>query len=40
MLDVEQPALYFFDRTGFSQRLRELGRERADVHLVTTSQME
>jgi uncharacterized protein len=40
MLDLQKPPpLYFFDRTGFSERLEQIGRERADVHLVSTSEM-
>ncbi|MDO8187907.1 ATP-binding protein [Conexibacter sp. JD483] len=33
------PPLYFFDRSGFSPRLRELARERDDVRLVTTAEL-
>lgn len=32
--------LYFFDRTGFSPRLRELERAREDVHLVLTAELD
>lgn len=39
MLDAEDSPLYFFDRTGFSERLRQIARERADVHLIATSEM-
>jgi uncharacterized protein len=39
MLDAQDPPLYFFDRTGFSERLRQIARERADVHLIATSEM-
>lgn len=39
MLDVDDPALYFFDRTGFSERLREIARERPQVHLIATTEM-
>jgi AAA+ ATPase superfamily predicted ATPase len=40
LLEVEdRPALYFFDRTGFSKRLRELAHERADVRLVRTAEI-
>ncbi len=39
MLGVEDPPLYFFDRTGFSERLREIAAERSEVHLVTTGEM-
>ena len=40
MLGLHQPpALYFFDRTGFSERLSEIARERPHVHLVSTSEM-
>ncbi len=39
MLDLEDPPLYFFDRTGFSDRLRQIGRERSGVHLIGTSDM-
>lgn len=38
-LDTVVP-LYFFDRTGFSDRLQEISRQRDDVHLVLTSEME
>ncbi len=34
MLGVGSPALYFFDRTGFSERLREIERERSEVNLI------
>ena len=33
-LEAPGAALYFFDRTGFSPRLRELAAERDDIHLV------
>lgn len=33
-LDAPAADLYFFDRTGFSARLRELAAERDDIHLV------
>jgi AAA+ ATPase superfamily predicted ATPase len=33
-LDAPDAALYFFDRGGFSPRLRELASQREDVHLV------
>lgn len=39
VLDAEEPPMYFFDRTGFSSRLRQLGRERADVHLIAAKAM-
>jgi hypothetical protein len=39
MLGMEVPSLYFFDRTGFSKRLRQIDRERSGVHLVATSEM-
>lgn len=39
VLDVEEAPMYFFDRTGFSSRLRQLGRERADVRLIATKTM-
>lgn len=39
MLYATRPALYFFDRTGFSKRLREIDRERSDVHLVGTNEL-
>ncbi len=39
MLDIGRPPMYFFDRTGFSERLREIGRERSDVHLISTTEM-
>ncbi len=31
--------LYFFDRAGFSSRLRELADERHDVHLVVAAEL-
>lgn len=39
MLDIKPPPLYFFDRTGFSKRLRAIAQERADVHLIATKEM-
>ncbi len=39
MLDIDLPPLYFFDRTGFSERLHEIARERSGVHLITTTNM-
>ncbi len=39
MLGVEDPALYFFDRTGFSGRLRQIASERPEVHLIATAEM-
>ncbi len=39
LLGIEAPPLYFFDRTGFSGRLRDIERERSDVHLVMTADM-
>lgn len=39
MLDIDPPPMYFFDRTGFSERLREIARERPDVHLIATKDM-
>lgn len=39
MLGAARPSLYFFDRTGFSKRLREIGRERQDVHLIGTDEL-
>ncbi|HWK28326.1 MAG TPA: ATP-binding protein [Solirubrobacter sp.] len=32
--------LYFFDRTGFSPRLQQLGRDRDDVHLVAVADVD
>ena len=40
LLASETVPLLFFDRTGFSERLREVAAERDDVHLITTSQLE
>lgn len=40
LLASETVPLYFFDRTGFSDRLREVAAERDDVHLITTSQLD
>jgi AAA+ ATPase superfamily predicted ATPase len=37
MLGATTAQLYFFDRTGFSPRLRQLARTRPDVHLVTSA---
>ncbi len=39
MLGIDLPPLYFFDRTGFSERLHEIARERSGVHLITTTDM-
>jgi uncharacterized protein len=39
LLDARAPSLYFFDRTGFSPRLRQIARERSDVHLVRTAEL-
>jgi uncharacterized protein len=39
MLEVDSPPMYFFDRTGFSERLRQISCERLDVHLIETSEM-
>jgi hypothetical protein len=39
MLDAGDPPLYFFDRTGFSERLRHIARERPMVHLIATAEM-
>jgi hypothetical protein len=36
---IDLPPLYFFDRTGFSERLHEIARERCGVHLITTTDM-
>jgi hypothetical protein len=33
-LDAHRARLFFFDRTGFSPRLRELAAQREDVRLV------
>jgi uncharacterized protein len=38
-LGAEDADLYFFDRVGFSPRLRELAVEREDVHLVLASEL-
>ena len=38
-LDAPRAGLYFFDRTGFSPRLRELAAERDDVRLVPTGEL-
>jgi uncharacterized protein len=37
MLGATTAQLYFFDRTGFSPRLRQLARTRPEVHLVTSA---
>ncbi|HEX6601020.1 MAG TPA: ATP-binding protein [Solirubrobacterales bacterium] len=39
-LKAPDAELYFFDRTGFSPRLRELASEREDVHLVLAGELE
>lgn len=39
MMGRERPPLYFFDRSGFSQRLHEIARSRTDVQLVTTADL-
>jgi AAA+ ATPase superfamily predicted ATPase len=39
MLDIENPPLYFFDRTGFSERLHEISSEHPGVHLIATTDM-
>lgn len=39
MLDLKDPPLYFFDRTGFSDRLVEIAKERSNVHLILASKM-
>jgi AAA+ ATPase superfamily predicted ATPase len=39
ILDVGEPPMYFFDRTGFSPRLRQIAAERSGVHLVATRDM-
>lgn len=36
MLEIDPPPLYFFDRTGFSERLHQIAHERSDVHLLHT----
>jgi uncharacterized protein len=36
MLDIQDAPMYFFDRTGFSPRLRQLSRANTDVHLIET----
>lgn len=38
-LDVPDACLYFFDRVGFSPRLRELAADRADIRLVLAEQL-
>lgn len=38
-LEAPQAQLYFFDRVGFSPRLRELEAEREDVHLVLAGEL-
>jgi uncharacterized protein len=38
-LDAPEAHLYFFDRVGFSPRLRELEAERDDVHLVLAADL-
>ncbi|HEY6145404.1 MAG TPA: ATP-binding protein [Solirubrobacterales bacterium] len=38
-LEVPEAHLYFYDRVGFSPRLRELAGERYDVHLVLSERM-
>jgi len=40
MLDIDLRPLYFFDRTGFSKRLHQIARERPDVHLLATTDMD
>lgn len=37
LVGASDPDFYFFDRTGFSDRLVELAGERGDVHLIPTS---
>jgi uncharacterized protein len=39
-LDAEGADLYFFDRVGFSPRLRQLAAERDDVHLVLAAELD
>lgn len=39
LLEAGDTLLHFFDRTGFSRRLRQVARERPDVHLVATADM-
>ncbi len=39
-LEAPSAQLYFFDRVGFSPRLRELASERDDVHLVLAGELE
>jgi uncharacterized protein len=38
-LDAGAADLYFFDRVGFSPRLRQLAAERKDVHLVLAAEL-
>ncbi len=38
-LEAPDAALYFFDRVGFSPRLRQLAAERDDVHLVVAGDL-
>lgn len=38
-LEAPRAQLYFFDRVAFSPRLRELERERDDVHLIPVEQL-
>jgi AAA+ ATPase superfamily predicted ATPase len=40
LLETPAAPLYFFDRTGFSQRLRELDAQRDDVHLIDLADLD
>jgi hypothetical protein len=37
--DAEPPALYFFARSGFDQRLAAAGEQERRVHLVTPAEL-
>lgn len=39
LLGIEAPPMYFFDRTGFSDRLRQIGDERPGMHLISVGEM-
>lgn len=40
MLEVPSASFYFFDRTGFSERLRRRAADRDDIHLITVRDLE
>lgn len=40
LLGVEAPRLYFFDRSGFSERLCEIGRKCQEVHLIGAAELD